>query len=91
MNKKELVQAVAAKTEFTNKEVDCIVTAAFNEISDMLAEHERVQIYNFGIFEAKERAERTVRNPRIPGEIILLPRTFRATFKPAKDLKEKVK
>ncbi|AXI28678.1 HU family DNA-binding protein [Priestia megaterium] len=90
MNKTELVDAVATKSELTKQDSKKAVDALFETISNTLAKEEKIQLVGFGTFEIRERAERTGRNPQT-GEEMTIPASKAPAFKPGKELKEAVK
>ncbi|PGN01160.1 HU family DNA-binding protein [Priestia megaterium] len=90
MNKTELVDAVATKSELTKQDSKKAVEALFETISNSLAQEEKIQLVGFGTFEIRERAERTGRNPQT-GEEMTIPASKAPAFKPGKELKEAVK
>ena len=89
MNKTELVAAAAEKTDITKKDAECLLSAAFETISEKLIQGEKVQLSGFGTFEVKEREARVGRNPRTKEEI-RIPATRQIAFKTSKNLKQKV-
>ena len=64
MNKTQLIEAVAAKTELTKKDADAAVNATIAAVIEALKAGDKVQLVGFGTFEVKERAARTGRNPQ---------------------------
>jgi len=64
MNKKELVDAMAAKTGASGAAADRAVNALVEIISDALKKGDSLTLPGFGTFEVRERAARTGRNPR---------------------------
>lgn len=90
MNKTELVNAVALKSELTKKDADKAVAAVFDAIKEAVAAGEKVQLIGFGTFEAKERAARECRNPRT-GETITVEATKVPSFKAGQGFKDAVK
>ncbi|MCM3020211.1 HU family DNA-binding protein [Priestia megaterium] len=90
MNKTELVDAVATKSELTKQDSKKAVDALFETISNTLAQEEKIQLVGFGTFEIRERAERTGRNPQT-GEEMTIPASKAPAFKAGKELKEAVK
>ncbi|BDF57422.1 transcriptional regulator [Christensenellaceae bacterium] len=89
MNKKCLVEKVAAKTGFMKKDVEVLTDALLESISDALANNERVQFVGFGTFEVRTRAPRQCKNPRT-GEMIKIGETKIPAFKAGKNLKETI-
>ncbi|RAS77271.1 HU family DNA-binding protein [Priestia endophytica] len=90
MNKTELVNAVATKSELTKQDAAKAVDALFKTISDTLSKEEKIQLIGFGTFEVRERAARTGRNPQT-GEEMQIAASKVPAFKPGKELKEAVK
>ncbi|MBU8589400.1 HU family DNA-binding protein [Priestia megaterium] len=90
MNKTELVDAVATKSELTKQDSKKAVDALFETISNTLAKEEKIQLIGFGTFEIRERAERTGRNPQT-GEEMTIPASKAPAFKPGKELKDAFK
>lgn len=89
MNKTELIARTAEKTGLSRKDSEKAVNAAISSITEALAAGERVQLVGFGVFEVKERAARTGRNPKTR-EIIEIPASRIPVFKPGKALKEHI-
>ncbi|WP_062047530.1 HU family DNA-binding protein [Bacillus sp. JCM 19034] len=90
MNKTELIQAVAERSQLSKKDSTSAVNAVFDVISETLASGEGVQLIGFGNFEVRERAARKGRNPQT-GEEIDIAATKTPAFKAGKQLKEAVK
>ncbi|GAE30331.1 HU family DNA-binding protein [Halalkalibacter hemicellulosilyticus] len=90
MNKTELVQAVAERSQISKKDANTAVNAVFEVISETLSSGETVQLIGFGNFEVRERAARKGRNPQT-GEEIDIAATKTPAFKAGKQLKEAVK
>jgi DNA-binding protein HU-beta len=94
MNKSELVQELANKTDMTKADAQRSVDALFNPkdgvLTRALKKGDRVQITGFGTFETRKRKARTGRNPRTGMEIKIGP-TVSPSFRPGKALKDAVK
>ncbi|NJK33809.1 MAG: HU family DNA-binding protein [Oscillatoriales cyanobacterium SM2_2_1] len=89
MNKGELVDAVASKTEISKKSVEAVISAAVEVIIDAVAEGDRVTLVGFGSFEPRIRQEREGRNPRT-GEKMVIPETKVPAFSAGKVFKDRV-
>ncbi|MBW4429145.1 MAG: HU family DNA-binding protein [Nostoc desertorum CM1-VF14] len=89
MNKGELVDAVAAKTNITKKQADEIISAFLSVVTEAVAEGEKVTLIGFGSFERRERSEREGRNPKT-NEPMTIPATKVPAFSAGKQFKEKV-
>ena len=72
MNKADLVNLVAARTELTKTDVSLVVDAAIETIIDSVVEGKKVSILGFGSFEPRERSARQGLNPKT-GEKIKIP------------------
>jgi len=90
MNKTDLVNAVAEKSELSKKDAGKAVDAVFETVMDSLKDGEKVQLIGFGNFEVRERSARKGRNPQT-GEEIEIPASKVPAFKPGKALKDAVK
>lgn len=90
MNKSELVDLVAEKTEMSKKDSEKAVKAVLDSVTDGLVRGDKVQLVGFGTFEVRSRKEREGRNPAT-GEKIKIKALKVPAFKPGKALKEKVK
>jgi DNA-binding protein HU-beta len=92
MNKAELVDALAAQAseaKLTKKQVEAVLKAFIDVVTDELKKGEKVQLVGFGTFETVERAERKGRNPQTKKEITI-PASKAPKFKAGKGLKDAV-
>lgn len=93
MNKSELTQKLAERTDLSksdaSKAVDALFSADDGIIAQALKGGEKVQITGFGSFETRKREARTGRNPRTGKEIKIGPSTS-AAFRPGKGLKDSI-
>lgn len=87
MTKRELVIRVANTLGMTQSDVAKIIEGTFDTISRTLAEGQRWELRDFGVFEVKTRASRIGRNPRT-GEQVPVPERRVVTFRPGKKMKE---
>src|SRR5699024_5354584 len=69
MNKADLVNAVADKSDIYKKDAAKTVDAVFESVMDSLKSGEKVQVIGFGNFEVSERSARKGRNPQTGEEI----------------------
>ena len=89
MNKAELINAVAAATEFSKKDAEAAVTATLEAITSALKDGDKVQLVGFGSVEVKKRAARVGRNPKT-NDTIEIPASVVPVFKAGKALKDAV-
>ncbi len=90
MTKKEIVKTISEEIGLTQLKTKEIVQKTFNAIVDTLVEDRRIELRNFGVFEVKKRAARKARNPRT-GENVDVPEKYVVTFKPGKEMEERVR
>ena len=69
MNRKELIGALAAKTESTKADADRNIAALIEIITATLKNGDNVALVGFGTFEVRKRAARTGRNPATGAEL----------------------
>ena len=84
-----MIEKVAAKTELRKAEVEVVVDSVLDLVAETLRSNERVDLRGCGSFVVKERRERQGRNPRT-GETITIAAKRDASFKPGKELTEKL-
>jgi DNA-binding protein HU-beta len=89
MTKPQLIESIAAATGQQKAEIEKTLEAVLDRISSALATGDRVELRGLGVFEAKETRARTGRNPST-GASIEIPAGRRATFRPGKELKERL-
>jgi len=87
VNRNELVDAVAGKTELRKTEASKAVDAVFDAIAEALKGGDEVRLVGFGTFSVASRAASEGRNPRT-GEKIKIAASKRAKFKPGKGLRD---
>ena len=89
MNKTQLIDVVATKTDLTKKKAEEVVNAVNEAITEALKAGDKVQIIGFGTYEVKERAAREGRNPKT-GETMTIAASKVPTFTAGKALKDTV-
>jgi DNA-binding protein HU-beta len=89
MNKGELIDAIAEKSQASKKEADAVLTATIEAIMEAVASGEKVTLVGFGTFEPRQRAAREGRNPQT-GKAIKIPATTVPAFSAGKQFKDKV-
>ena len=90
MTKKEIVKTISEEIGLTQLKTKEIVQKTFDAIVETLVDERRIELRNFGVFEVKKRAARKARNPRT-GQRVDVPEKFVVTFKPGKEMEEKVR
>ncbi len=69
MNKTNLIDQIAEKTDLTKAQAKAALEATLLSIETALKEGEQVQLIGFGTFKVNHRAARTGRNPQTGKEI----------------------
>ena len=90
MTKSELIDKIARnQRELTATDVELAVKTIIEEMTNALAQGERIEIRGFGSFSLQYRAPRTGRNPKT-GEAVRLPAKYLPRFKAGKELRDRV-
>ena len=89
MDRKELVVAMAEKTQLSKKDAEAGLKALVDVVSEEMKKGEKVQLVGFGTFEVSERAAREGRNPQT-GETMTIAASKTPKFKAGKALKDLV-
>jgi DNA-binding protein HU-beta len=87
VNRNELVDAVASKTDMRKSEASKAVDAVFDSIQEALKDGDEVRLVGFGTFSVASRAATEGRNPRT-GEKIRIAASKQPKFKPGKGLRD---
>jgi integration host factor subunit beta len=90
VTKKEIVKQISDRIGLTQLKTKDIVQQTFDAIVDTLIAEKRIELRNFGVFEVKQRKARKARNPRT-GDKVDVPPKFVVTFKPGKEMEERVR
>ncbi len=89
MNKQDLVEKVAKKTDVSKQKAAATVDAVIEAIKASLKKGDDVRLVGFGTFSVAQRSATTGRNPRT-GEPIKIPASKQPKFKAGKELKKAV-
>lgn len=88
MNKAELIDALTARLG-DKKTAATALEAVLEEIQRTVSKNEKVSLAGFGVFERRDRAARTARNPRT-GEAVKVKKTRVPAFRPGQGFKDVV-
>lgn len=90
MIKSELITKIAEENpHLFHRDVERIVSTIFDEITEALAQGNRVELRGFGAFSVKTRPARVGRNPRT-GEQVQVDEKRVPYFKTGKELRERL-
>ncbi len=89
MNKLELIETLKTETGITKSEAMAVVKLFFDEMSNALANGDRVEIQGLCSFYVKRYKAYTGRNPKTGEQVKIKPKKL-PFFKCGKELKERV-
>lgn len=69
MNKDALIQAIAAKTDMSKKDVETVVDTMIDVITNSVRQNQKVTFTGFGTFKLSKRAARQGINPQTKAKI----------------------
>ncbi|MFH1873625.1 MAG: HU family DNA-binding protein [Pseudomonadota bacterium] len=89
MNKSELIDVVALKTNTTRKKAEDVVNLIFDSMVEAMSKGDRIEIRGWGSFVVKNYKAYVGRNPRTGEKIEVAPKKL-PFFKVGKELRELV-
>ena len=90
MTKSELIEVIAnEQNHLAYRDVELAVKCMMEQMSEALANGQRIEIRGFGSFALHFRPPRVGRNPKT-GEAVPLPGKHVPHFKPGKELRDRV-
>ena len=89
MNKLDLIEVLKEKEGMTKNEAAAVVNLFFDEMSNAMANRDRVEIRGLCSFYVKKYKSYTGRNPKTGEKVKVKPKKL-AFFKCGKELKERV-
>lgn len=89
MNKGELAEAIAKKTDLSKAKASEVLNATFDSIKGTLKKGQKVSLVGFGSFVVRKRKARTGRNPKT-GETIQIKARKVPAFSAGSELKKTV-
>jgi nucleoid DNA-binding protein len=87
LTKRGLVLRLCEDTDLVQQHVLDIVQRTFDHIIKALAQGEKVELRNFGIFEVRVRKARMGRNPSAPGTEVPIPERSVVRFKAGREMR----
>ena len=89
VTKKEMVEQIAGKLKLKALVVKDVVQCFMDEVIEELAQGNRLEFRDFGVFEPKQRAARRAQNPKTL-ERVQVPAKRTVKFKLGRVMKQKV-
>ncbi len=87
LTKRGLVLRICEDTGMVQQQVFNVVQRTFDHIIKALAQGQKVELRNFGVFEVKVRKARIGRNPSAPGTEVPIPERSVVRFKAGKEMR----
>ncbi|HZW06827.1 MAG TPA: HU family DNA-binding protein [Phycisphaerales bacterium] len=87
LTKKDFVDSVAHATGFDREQVRHTLQVFLEHVTERLANGERIEFRDFGVFEVRQRAARTAQNPKTLQRVSVPPRRT-VKFKPGRLMKD---
>lgn len=88
ITKKKLIQVISQKQGMHPNEVRNIIQSFLDTMTDCLAEGDRLEFRDFGVFEVVQRKQKIGRNPKNAAVPIVIPSRSAVKFTPGKKMKE---
>jgi len=89
MNKKELIDSMAAESDMSQKDTKVVLEAFLNTVTQELSTGGTVQLVGFGTFKIGHRSERQGRNPKT-GEALTIKAANVVSFSAGAGLKNSI-
>ena len=90
MTKSELVDAIAAEAGLSKADSERALKACTGAIEGALKKGDSISLIGFGTFSVVQRAARTGRNRREPGQVLQIPASKAVKFTAGSKLKQAV-
>jgi nucleoid DNA-binding protein len=87
ITKKQIVHEIARREKMDPKEVQRVVQEFLDSVTENLAEGNRFEFRDFGVFEIVRREKKIGRNPKAPRTPIVIPARNAVKFTPGRKLK----
>ena len=90
ITKKKLINEIAQKLGIHPNEVRLVMQSFLDKMTNYLAEGDRLEFRDFGVFEVVERKQKIGRNPKNASVPIVIPERKAVKFTPGKKMKSQV-
>ena len=88
ITKKKLIQVISQKRGMHPNDVRNVIQAFLDAMTDFLAEGDRLEFRDFGVFEVVVRKKKIGRNPKNADVPIVIPERRAVKFTPGKKMKD---
>jgi integration host factor subunit beta len=90
MTKKKLITSISQEKQMHPNDVRNIIQAFLDKMTDCLAEGDRLEFREFGVFEVVERKQKIGRNPKQAAIPIVIPARLAVKFTPGKKMRKRI-
>lgn len=90
ITKKKLIQQISQSRGLHPNDVRNVIQAFLDAMTDTLAQGDRLEFRDFGVFEVVERKQKIGRNPKDAAVPIVIPARPAVKFTPGKKMKQVV-
>jgi len=90
LTKKEIANQISTELELSHAVTMKIIQRTFHHIIESIVEEGRIELRNFGVFEAKKRKARVARNPKT-NEKVMVSEKHVVRFTAGKEMLERVR
>lgn len=88
MTKKKLINLIAQEKSVHPNDVRQVIQAFLDKMTESLAEGERLEFRDFGVFEIVVRKRKIGRNPKNAAIPIVIPERYAVKFSPGKKMRK---
>ncbi|NGX39348.1 MAG: DNA-binding protein HU [Chlamydiae bacterium] len=90
ITKKKLVQVISQDEGLHPNDVKNVIQSFLDRMTDYLANGDRIEFRDFGVFEIVQRKQKIGRNPKNPSVTVIIPAGPAVKFTPGKKMKNMV-
>lgn len=87
MTKKKLINSISLEKEVHPNDVRQVIQSFLDKVIESLAEGERLEFRDFGVFEVVVRQQKIGRNPKNASIPIVIPKRYAVKFTPGKKMR----
>ncbi len=88
ITKKKLIQVISQERGIHPNDVRNVVQSFLDAMTQFLAQGDRLEFRDFGVFEVVERKQKIGRNPKNAGVPIVIPARKAVKFTPGKEMRK---
>lgn len=88
MTKKKLISSISQEKGIHPNDVRNVIQAFLDRMTESLAEGERLEFRDFGVFEVVVRKQKIGRNPKNASVPIVIPARYAVKFTPGKKMRK---